>query len=106
MYYSRILFRQKANEKLKQDEITGGDITDEELNNLYKAWLLCSATSFKEFFDSFCFMTTDKICETFCVESRMIDEFTWEEICEFLIKEEWEIAGAMRLSDDLFLIIG
>lgn len=106
MYHSKTLFRKRANEKLKANEIEGGEITKEELDNLYKAWLLTPHTTFKEFFNSFCFMTPDEICETFCVENRMIDEFTWEEICEFLVKEEWEIAGAMKLSDDLFLIIG
>lgn len=105
MYYSRTQFKARANSKLEANGITGGDITKEELQELYKAWLLSPATSFKEFFNSFCFMTTDDLFDTFEIDSRMYDEFNWREICEYLAKEERDIAGAMQLSDDLFLVI-
>ena len=105
MYYNYTMFKKIANEKLKQSGIVGGDLTKEEMKELYKVWLLLPETSFKKFFDSFSFMTTDELYEDFEVDNRMYDEFNWEEICEYLAKEEREISGAMKLSDDLFLII-
>ena len=105
MYYDYTSFKKSANKKLEDNGITGGDLTKEELDMLYKAWLFSPTTTFSEFFNSFCFSTTDDIYEDFDIESRMVDEFTWEEICEYLSKEEGIIAGAMKLSEDLFIII-
>lgn len=104
MYYSRDIFRKHANKKLKDNGITGGDITKEELRELYKAWLLSPHTSFKEFFNSFCFMTTDELIDTFDIDGRMWDEFSFEEIMEWLAKDEREIEAGLQLSEDLLFI--
>lgn len=105
MYYSKSVFREHANKKLEDNFIPGGEITDEELKELYKVWLLSQFTTFKEFFNQFCFMTPDEIDETFDIDSRMYDEFTYEEILEYLAKEKQEIGGAMKIGDDLYLVI-
>lgn len=106
MYYSKTIFREYANEKLEQNEISGGEIRDDELRELYKAWMLSPHTSFKDFFNSFCFMTPDEIEDMFDVDWRMHDEFDFDEILEYLLKEEREMSGALRLSEDLVLVIG
>lgn len=105
MYYDFFKFKDEANKKLENEGITGGDLDNDELDMLYKAWVFSPATTFSEFFNSFEFMTTDDIADNFNIDYQTIEDFTWEEICEYLTKEEQEINGAMKLSTDLFIVI-
>ena len=104
MYVAKSQFKQYANNKLIANQITGGEITDEELNNLYLAWCLSPETRLKDFFNSFAFMTMDEIIDTYNISWEMQDNLSYEEICEYLAKEEQSIESFLRLSKDLFLV--
>lgn len=104
MYYSRTQFRARANSKLKANGIQGGEITKEELDNLYRAWCMSTENSFKDFFNSFAFITIDEIEDIYDVEYEIAIEFTGAEILEYLAKEVREIESFMQLSNDLFLV--
>lgn len=104
MYVAKSQFKQYANNKLIANDITGGDLTDEELHNLYLAWCLSPETRLKDFFNSFAFMTMDDIIDTFNISWEMQDNLDHEEICEYLAKEEESIESFLRLSNDLYLV--